>query len=506
MKDKIIIYQDFALHNFGLAKSLQEIHDCDLYAIIDVSDYPNKFFQKQQIVKYTKTWFLYDHISTTKKNPDIDYLIHIEKKYGLELWKIAYNDRIFYRYNYFYKFTTDEVLSILEQEIRLFENVLDEVHPDFLILPVTDSGRMHIFYEICKIRGIKILMLVGSRFGYRVMISQEAESIDYVDEQVLHTVSNRTINELQNYLRDRSAFEEAVHYSNVFLKSKRQLIKAAIQFLIFSKNTNLSTHYTYYGRTKARVLFYNIREAVKRKYREYFINKNFIKHIDDNEKFIFFPLITEPERGLLIAAPFHTNLLELITHVVKSLPVGYKLYVKDHPSMSTRDWRPISFYKKIMNLPNVTMLHHSLHPDEILQKCSLVITIGGTAGLEAAFHEKPTITFVNALYTSLKSVTLLQNIEDLPKLIRVALNNKFDIKDLNYFCDLIDRNSFVFNWGGFNTDAHDHFFFGGFLADIEITESNMKSFLDKHAGELETLAKEHIKKIKQHKEHKMNST
>ena len=43
MKDKIIIYQDMALHTFGLAKSLQEMHDCDLYTILDVPEKINNF-------------------------------------------------------------------------------------------------------------------------------------------------------------------------------------------------------------------------------------------------------------------------------------------------------------------------------------------------------------------------------------------------------------------------------------------------------------------------------
>ena len=76
--------------------------------------------------------------------------------------------------------------------------------------------------------------------------------------------------------------------------------------------------------------------------------------------------------------------------------------------MDTRDWRSFSFYKKIMDLPNVKMLHHTIHPKNILPKCSMVITVGGTAGFEAAFYEKPTITFVDTLYSSLKSVEILK--------------------------------------------------------------------------------------------------
>ena len=42
---------------------------------------------------------------------------------------IAYSERSFYKFNDYYKFSGDEILSILEQECRLFEKVLDE-YPD----------------------------------------------------------------------------------------------------------------------------------------------------------------------------------------------------------------------------------------------------------------------------------------------------------------------------------------------------------------------------------------
>ena len=498
MNDKILFWQDFDLTTVGLAKALQEKHECDLYAIIDTTDRTKQFFQQQQFVKYQKTWFYHDHISP-KKTINIDYLKSIEQKYKINLWKIVYNDRIFFKYNDFYKFTTDEILSIVEQGCRLFENILDEVKPDFLVISVTNSGRMHIFYEICKARGIKILMLVGSRLGYRSMISGEAEKIDYIETADSSKIQ-RTFKELQNYLKGHDSFKEAADYSKAFHKSKLQMLKVAIAFFLFYKNTNLKTHYTYYGRTKLRALFNAISAVIKVKYRQSFINKNLV-YVIENEPFIFFPLITDPERGLLIAAPFHTNQLELITHAVKSLPVGYKLYVKDHPSMITRDWRPVSFYKQIMSLPNVKLLHPSIPPEEILKKCSLVITIGGTAGLEAAFYGKLTITFVDTLYSRLKSVHILKNIEELPNVINTSLQKKVELDDLNGFINLIDKNSFEFNWNVLLNDLHNTFFYGGFFQDTVIKIPKMKYFLEKYTSIFELLASEYIKKIKQHKEH-----
>jgi hypothetical protein len=496
MKDKIIIYQDMALYTFGLAKSLQEAHECELYSIFDFTDNMKNFFQKQQIVKYSKTWFLYDHISKNIQKPDLEYLSKIEEKYGIELWKLAYNDRIFYNYNTFYQFTPNEVLSIIEQQCKLFENILDDVKPDFAIIQLTHNFKNHLFYELCKSRGVKVMMIISGRVGDKVMISQNAHSIDYLDTKYSNE-KIRTIDELKLYLNNKKA---PTGISTIFLKSKLDAIKAGINFFIFSKNTNLKTHYTYYGRKKYKVFFNTIYMSLKKRYRSNFINKNFIRDLG-NDKFIFFPLVTDPERSLLIDAPFHTNLLELITHIVKSLPVGYKLYVKEHPGMDSRDWRSISYYKQIMSLPNVKMIHTSISSQEIIQKSSLVITVGSTAGFEAAFYGKNTILFADTIYSVLKSVLLLKDIHDLPKFIHKSLQTSVDFTDLSKFLDIINKNSFDFDYTSFDNDINKEFFYSGFLANVDINESKMKLLLDKYDPMLKMLAREHIKKIKQHREH-----
>jgi hypothetical protein len=397
----------------------------------------------------------------------------------------------------YYNFSENEILSILEQQCKFFENIIETIKPDFIIVPLTNSGRMEIFYQLCLKLGIKILMLNATRFGGTNFISEEYEKIDYFKKEIHENVKNRSLEDLRDILYKTHSFDDAMKYASQFLKSKKMALKAGINFFLFSKNSNLKTHYTYYGRYKIKIFFMTIFWSLKKRYRLYLINKNFSRTIDD-KKFIFFPLITEPERSLLIAAPFHTNLIELATHIVKSLPVGYKLYVKDHATMDTRDWRSFSFYKEIMNLPNVKMLHHDVHPKNILPKCSMVITVGGTAGFEAAFYQKPTITFVDTTYSSLKSVEILNDTKELPQLIQKQLNAKFDLNDLNNFVSVLEKNSFAFDSAGFDSLAHHILFYDGFFSDVEINEKQMNELLDTYSKQLEILANEHIKKIIQH--------
>ena len=499
MKDKIIFWLDADLLHFVLAKSLQDTYECDLFAIIDITNRPKKFFQKQQFVKFLKVWYYHDHINKNH-SPDLIYLSSFEKKYNINLWQLALNERIFYQFNNFHKFTTNEILSILEQECKLFESILEEVRPDFFITQVTALHHQHLFYEICKAKGIKILMLCLTNIGYKCIISQESSKLDSPVNLTDITYTDRNFEDLQNYLKSFNFSKQVKNYQNRRANSKIELLKAAIDFL-FTSNKNTKTHYSYYGRTKLRVLVNIITSALKKRYRQSFINNHLETEIDYNESFVYFPLPMEQERATLIGAPFYTNSIELIRNIVKSLPVNYKLYVKEHPAQLSRDWRRISDYKEIMNIPNVRLIHPSVSIEKLYKDCSLVIAVGAAPGFEAALYEKPSIIFTDTDYSILPSVFRVKEIEELPKVIRLSLQKKVNPLDLDKYLTFLDKNYIDFDLFGFQIKEFVHFYFGGHSQDVEIPLSKMKSFLEENKSIIDKLSLEHIKKIKQYKKY-----
>ena len=62
MTDKIIFWLNAYMLFFGLAQKLQNKHDCELYAIIDITNRTKKFFENQDLIKFQQTWFLHDHL------------------------------------------------------------------------------------------------------------------------------------------------------------------------------------------------------------------------------------------------------------------------------------------------------------------------------------------------------------------------------------------------------------------------------------------------------------
>ena len=492
MSSKIIFWIGGALTTFALAYYLQKKIGSNFYAIIDTYEKPKSFFKNQNLVNFQKTWFYHDYFQNMTK-PDLNYLSNFEKKYEINLWELAINERIFYRFNRVYKFSHDEILLILEHECKLFEKVLTEINPDFLIMFEPTLHQHELFYKMCKKANMKILTLNQPNIS-RCIISENSRKLDLNIELDELPSTNKSFSELRDYRKSFSSYKTIKNYRNQFKTSNLKLLQSTFKFLT-SENKHIKTHYTHRGRTKFQVLKDELMLKVNKKSRSSFINKNFETTIDENEKFIYFPLGVDEERNLLIAAPFYTNQLEVIRNIAKSIPVGYKLYVKENPAQSIRSWRDISEYRKIMDIPNVRLFHPNVSAETLYEKCSLVISIGGTSGFDAAFYEKPSIVFTDLGYSILPSISKLNSIEELPKIIRESLQKKVNSKDLEKYLAILDENSFDFDPMDFENKYNDFFYHGGHYLSVDILESKMKDFLDKNNKILDNLACEFEKKI-----------
>ena len=348
---------------------------------------------------------------------------------------------------------------------------------------------------MCKNSGVKIIAMNYTILGKRTMIAQEHQKLDHIEDLEKLQCNNRNFEELQDYLKSFDLVKQIEDKSVKPGSGNLEKINSAKEFFLKFDMTNTKTHYTYYGRTKSKVLVYYLKEYFKTKIRKKFIEKNLMKKTKISESFVYFPIHIEMERSLLLGAPYYINQIEVIKSVAKSLPINFKLYVKEHPGQINRGWRSKQEYNEIMSIPNVVLLHPNFPKNELYKKCSMVFSIAGTAGFEAACFGKPTITLVDLNYSLLPSVTTLKNFEDLPNLIRESLLKKVNSLDVDRFIMLLEKNISKFDWSDFSKKLTDEFFVGS-IQDAEISENKMELFLEKNSTELEIFANDHIKKMK----------
>ena len=497
-KPKILFWLDADFTHFVLAYFLQKRYDCELYAIVDITNKPKKFFETQKLVNFKKIWYFHDNIQATKEH-DVSYLQEIENKYGINLWKLAINERIFHRFFDFHKFSRNEILSITQQSVNLFEKIFQDVDLDFFISSAPVFFHTELFYEICKKKNIKCLLLSMPKLGGKSLVSEVVYRIDGVKNLDNLEFTNRTAEEILSYIQDNNPYDVLKKYRQNYSNSKFDYINSALQYAK-NDNSHEKTHYTYFGRNKFKVLSNVIKFSMKKRIREDFMKNNLITHSKFTTPYVYFPMSVDMERNILIDTPFYTDQIEIIRIIAKSLPVNYRLIVKENPGQSHREWRPISEYKQIMSIPNVSLVHPHIIGSDLIKNSSLVISLAGSSPLEATFYKKPAIVFGNVIYSLIPTIVKVKELEKLPDLIKQMLTTKIDLSYLNKFIDLIERNTANFDMFEFQTKFNEKFYFSGSLFDVELNEQEIRQFLDEIQEYFEELIDLHIKKIQKHTE------
>ena len=122
------------------------------------------------------------------------------------------------------KVKKDQILSILEQDCKFFESILEEVNPDYLCIPLIDRHHNQLLHKICKSKGIKILMLVPTRLGTRWML---AEELDQIDPDVNYDdikYEKKSFEQLQKYLQDFVHFKNACKINTLYKITNQEKI------------------------------------------------------------------------------------------------------------------------------------------------------------------------------------------------------------------------------------------------------------------------------------------
>jgi len=168
------------------------------------------------------------------------------------------------------------------------------------------------------------------------------------------------------------------------------------------------------------------------------------------KKFIFFPLLSEPETGLHGSADDFFFQLSAINLISRDLPADYLLVVKEHIIAFGR--RPKDFYDQINDLANVVLANPTELGLDYIKESKAVACITGTAGWEASVMGIPVLSFSeNNTWNFLNHVYLVNNFADLrPIFLSIEKENfpnkKSTLQGANfykaYFKKLIEVNNY----------------------------------------------------------------
>lgn len=163
-----------------------------------------------------------------------------------------------------------------------------------------------------------------------------------------------------------------------------------IKFEKIDKKNN--SYFQFYSPIRSRLyghIFHSIKKCVPQKQINYTINKREDLQFD----YLYYPLHYEPEATIMMLSPWYKDQLEITRLVAQALPTGMKLVVKDHPQMY--DIRDFSYYEQLKSIPNVLLCSPKIEGPILARNCIGLISISGTAAVEAAMLGKHTLCFGN---------------------------------------------------------------------------------------------------------------
>lgn len=348
---------------------------------------------------------------------DLSDLERLEGRYGLPtLSRMIYGERhLLSRYSH------EDVLKIIQIVARRWERLMDEDRPDAIFVESIDGLPMLLMYAVARDRGVPIIHLDSGRIDRRVAITHDPfMTWSDVDESfrarlgqpLTGPARDRAVAFLDSFRETRSRIQTPRRwmYPRPRLDDLRRLAMASRRYFRDPLNPVLRSPLAM-ARQKATRLLNHVRSS----------RFQLFEQPVPGEKYVLFPLHYQPEVSTLVMGTFYLDQPALIGDIAKSLPVGYRLYVKEHFFAIGR--RPIEEYRRIAKCFNVRLIGPMHDPIKMVENASAVATIAGTMGWEAVLMERPTITFGDSFYNSYPQVYragLTAKIE-WPNLFRQAL-------------------------------------------------------------------------------------
>ncbi len=442
MKVAFLLQRRFAYIAHNLALWLKE-----KYGVTDFCGYvylrsSYDFLKKQSDIQYTSLLLDEDvHKEYHQESVNLGYLCQLEQEYGLPtLWPYITLDRIImynqlvreYPYNT-PRYTHEEMLRIFQVKARALINFIEREKPEVFIFPNIGGIGALLLYEIAKKKGIKTLVVSPAMVQNLYLFSETYDVFTDVNTIFARNMAggaNRHHQQqaeafLKDFRNKPQTYHPLITRARQQTSRRRQLQFLAPRALLRSLRWFVHviyyfiTEYKYHDYSFAMQPWFYLIDRIKRKTRNLIGNADLYDPYTPEEDFAFFPLHIEPEVSTLLQAPFFTDQINLIRQIARSLPVHFKLYVKEHPLMVP--YRPRRYYREIKKIPNVKLINAATSSFDIISHAKLITTITSTVGWEGIILKKPVITFGDCFYNVLSPITRCRKIEQLPYLIKEKL-------------------------------------------------------------------------------------
>ena len=374
-----------------------------------------------------------------------------EKRLGENLWNALLADRrIFFgslckvRQDYQPRFTYDQLLGILDNFLVAVDEFIDRVQPDFVLSFGTATLGDYLFELFAREKRIPYLQLKSTKIKNYVALNDTGTGIPggvqrrYFSDEPF---DRELVTEANEFLD--TVIERGVRYEGAILFGRkhmaRRLVRAPVNLAgaaLHSVRTRLDPvvrNDNHVPPLFLTALYSNLVHPV----RTFRLGKALpfltLNQLEKQQPFLFYPLHFEPEVSLQVFGRPFQNQIETVRNLALGLPAGMRALVKEHPR--SLGFRKKSYYRKLLDIPNVSLVDPFLPAVEVVKRASIVAVVSGSIGFEAAVCGKPVIVLGNVPYQILPD-SMIRKVTEPDRL-------GFHISDLlehyHYDRDVIER-------------------------------------------------------------------
>jgi hypothetical protein len=397
------------------------ILNCDTWTFADNKNfyarYENScdgFYNLESEYKTLNTLDEREHIDV-----DFNFLREFEDAYGLKINEVIKTDPILYTVSHdrdYYNLPKAEIkFKWIELVIRKILDVIAKTKPDYILTVGNNYFAKNIIHKIAIKKNIKLLTILPARINDLYIVTDNLginTSPKFI--KVMNGVGDEFREEALKIIQTISTKNLPAYFSHANVLSSvnelnffRDIVGMIRWFKINSWGAIF--HRTYYrGLLRLSYMGTAFFEAGWCHFRNTVIRKNvlvkrikFAKKIPDGVKYFYFTLHVIPESTVLTQSD-ELDEFALIKEICAKLPVDTFLVVKENIEMI--GLRPVSFYKKLIEVPNVILIDPKHNSMALIKRSLGVICMCGTALLEACIVNKKAIAIGNPEFSALNLV------------------------------------------------------------------------------------------------------
>jgi len=322
--------------------------------------------------------------------------------------------------------------SILMRLIDYFETIIEHELIDLVLYENVSNSFAYAAYCVALKKNKKYFGLISSRIPNKFEIWEDeygniekrSHEFDNTDidslsfkENIISYLQNLNQSKVKPDYMTKNPMSMNVNYTKYYLKKINIISKYFKYYSLYPNEIKEAYQSAHPLKTSAKFIIRNFKRRIK----IHVLKKMYDKFDAQNEKFFLLPIHFQPESSTSVNAMYYDNQYEFIKNTAFSLPLGYNLFVKDHPNGI--GFLKLDFYRKLKKIPNVKYIDPTENTVNLIKYSKGVITLTSTMGYEALLMEKPVITLGKVFYNYHPYCYNIQSYNEIYQTVQKVLAN-----------------------------------------------------------------------------------